>query len=145
MILGLVAPFVSYWVVVQAFFLLVPFLIVLLLSLVVITVAFIEKKSDKQKMVFFCSLLPLFVGSQLLSVFVVNKIQRKRSEAVISILQKSKVETGKVPESIPTSLGIKYIRLTNGQDFEIFYSRGFLITEKYHSHNNRWRSYGWND
>ncbi|MCH5719925.1 hypothetical protein [Niabella hibiscisoli] len=56
-----------------------------------------------------------------------------------------KTETGKVPENLATSFGIKYTKLAHTQDFTVSYSRGFTVTEKYESHLQNWRSYGWND
>ena len=50
-----------------------------------------------------------------------------------------------MPENIETPTGIKYHKIKGEETFVISFSRGFLITEKYYSDDDKWGSYGWND
>ncbi len=80
-----------------------------------------------------------------LSGFTVDKIQRLRSNRIITEIEKLKSETGNLPEKYNLTAGIEYIKIKDEEHFVIKYSRGFMVTEKYQSKYNHWRSYGWND
>ncbi|SHJ24477.1 hypothetical protein SAMN04488096_1182 [Mesonia phycicola] len=100
---------------------------------------------DSRKALFVFSLLPIFILAQILSGFTVDKVQRFRSENIISEVENLKTETGVYPEKINAPLGIEYIRMRDKKSYVVFYSRGFMVKEKYQSEYNHWKSYGWND
>ena len=51
----------------------------------------------------------------------------------------------KYPDSFNASFGIKYKKALNENNFELKYSRGFMVNDKYDSKIKMWKSYGWND
>jgi len=95
------------------------------------------------KSFFMFLLLPIFILSQFTSTFIVDKIQRFRGDQVITEIEQIKNETGFFPKKYELNLGMKYLK--HQKHFEIQYSRGFMITEIYHSESKTWKSYGWND
>jgi len=127
------------------FFLLIPFSIIFVVTLIYLIVSLLNKKLNNRKEIFIFSILPIFIISQLISGFTVEKIQRLRSNHIISEIEKIKTETGIFPEKYDLVMGIEYIRMKNKDSFVIKYSRGFMVTEKYDSKNKNWKSYGWND
>ena len=144
-LIGLVVPFIPALTVIEMFFLLIPFAIIFIVTLIYLIVGLLNKKLNNRKAIFVFSILPIFIISQLVSGFVVDKIQRLRSSRIISEIEQIKTETGTFPEKYDATAGIEYIRMKNKDSFVIKYSRGFMVTEKYDSENNNWRSYGWND
>jgi predicted PurR-regulated permease PerM len=145
LLFGLVVPFIPSLTVVEMFFLLIPFAIVFAVTLIYLIVSLLNKKMDSRKAIFAFSILPTFILAQLLSGFSVDKIQRFRSNQLISELEQIKNKTGALPEQYALTAGIKYTRLNNEEHFKLEYSRGFMVTEKYYSDNGNWKSYGWND
>jgi len=127
--IGLVVPFVSYLTVIEMFFLLIPFAIIFVVTSIYLTVSILNKKLNSRKAIFIFSILPIFIISQLLSGFTVDKIQRLRSSHIISEIEKIKTETGMIPEKYDLELGIEYIKMKNKNSFVIEYSRGFMVTE----------------
>ncbi len=143
-ILGIITPFVDYFVVIQMFYLLIPFGIILIFSLFVFIANLIKYKKHicKQNSTIIISLIPIFLLTQVISTFVVDKSQKIRCENIIkSLNQQSK----NYPESLNTSFGIKYHKSTITNNYELEYNRGFLVREIYTSENKKWESYGWND
>ena len=144
-LIGIIVPFVPYLTVIQMFFLLIPFAIFFVVTLIYLIISLLTKNANTQKALFVFSMLPVFILSQLLSGFTVDKIQRLRSNRIISEIEKIKSETGNLPEKYELFGGIDYIKIKGEESFVIEYSRGFMVTEKYQSKYNHWRSYGWND
>ena len=76
---------------------------------------------------------------------MVDKIQRLRSNQIIKELEKYQSENGVLPKKYDVKAGIEYVKIKKLERFEIEYSRGFLVTERYDSETKKWKSYGWND
>lgn len=145
LLFGLVVPFVPSFTVIEMFFLLIPFAIVILVTFIWLIFSLLNKGMDSRKAMFAFSIIPTFILAQLLSGFSVDKFQRFRSKHIIAELERIKNETGILPEQYDLVAGMKYTRLKNQEHFLIEYSRGFMVTEKYYSENGSWKSYGWND
>jgi hypothetical protein len=144
-LLGIIIPFFPYLTVIEMFFLIIPFAIFFAVTLIYLIISLLNKNLNTQKALFVFSILPIFVLSQLLSSFTVDKIQRIRSNRIITEIEKLKSETGNLPENYALNAGIEYIKINGEENFVIKYSRGFMVTEKYESKYKHWRSYGWND
>ena len=142
---GLIVPFIPSLTVIEMFFLLIPFAIVFVVTLIYLIVSLLNKQMNSRKALFVFSILPTFILVQILAGFSVDKIQRFRSEKVITELEKIKNETGVLPEQYELIAGLKYTILNDQEHFKLEYSRGFMVTEKYYSDNGNWKSYGWND
>jgi len=144
MILGFITPFIDYFVVIQMFYLLIPFGIIILFSIIIFIANLLKFKKNafKQNLTLLTFLIPLFLLCQIFSTIVVDKIQRKRSEKIIVNLQE---EREKYPEDLNTAFGIKYSKIKNSNDYELKYNRGFFVREIYDSNSKKWKSYGWND
>jgi hypothetical protein len=141
-IAGSIFPFVDR-LVFQAFYLLIP-LVVTFLGCVVF-IASLVKRSSAPRALLITSLIPIFFGSQVLSVVVVYFVQRTRSEALIKDLENALKEGRPVPEDHQTPMGIRLENEKNSNTYKIAYSRGFMVTEIYESASKTWRSHGWND
>lgn len=143
-ILGIITPYIDYFVVIQTFFLLIPFIGILLFSLIL----FITNLFKNRKNVFtlkstkIITIIPLFLLAQIISVFIIHKVQRFRSEQIIENL---KSNYKYYPQQLPTNYGIKYYKLKDLNEFRIEYERGFFVREVYDSTVKAWESYGWND
>jgi predicted PurR-regulated permease PerM len=144
-IIGLVVPFIPLLDVIETFFLLIPFAVIFIVTLIYLTVSLINKNINRRKAVIVFSLLPTFIFSQFLSVFIVHNIQKFRCQQIISEVEEHKTKTGEFPEEIKIPLGIEYILMKDKKSFQISYSRGFMVTERYYSNDKDWTSYGWND
>lgn len=142
---GLIVPFIPSLIVIEKFFLLIPFVLIFVVTLIYLIVSLLNKQIDSGKAFFTFSILPTFILAQLLAGISVDKIQRLRSNQIISDLEQIRIETGNLPEQYETIAGIKYTRLNEEEHFKLEYSRGFMVTEKYYSKNGNWKSYGWND
>ena len=139
---GIFVPFIRAFVVIEMFFLLIPFVIIFLLTLFYLIVS-LFKKEKLQNAVFSFSILPLFLFSQIFSSYVVKEIQKFRSEKIITEIEKIKFKNGNFPENFESSLGISYSKNLNSDEFEIQYSSGFIVTEIYNSKSKKWESRGW--
>lgn len=143
-ILGIIIPYIDYFVVIQMFFLLIPFAGILLCSFVLFILNFIKYK----KAVFnltstkIITLLPLFLLMQTISTVIVDKVQKFRSEQIIFSLENNKKS---YPNELSTAYGIKYNRFKDSNNFNLEYERGFFVREVYDSQKKSWESYGWND
>ena len=144
-IAGLILPFVPALTIIEVFYLLIPFALAFIVSLVCLLISLISTEVNTRKTLFFFLILPTFVISQFASGVIVNKIQRLRSEKVIKDVDKIYFETKSLPAQYATSLGIHYKRFKDKAGFEISYSRGFMVTEKYNSTDKNWDSFGWNE
>ena len=120
------------------------YFLLLLISFVLIIINSISKnKKISDSIISF--LIPIFIATQITSTFLVDKLQKFRSESLIEELHLIQKQKKKLPENIETPTGIKYHKIKGEETFVISFSRGFLITEKYYSDEDKWRSYGWND
>ncbi len=144
-LIGIIIPFVPYVHVVQMFFLLIPYAIIIIVSAIYLIVSLFNKKKNSWEIAFKTSLLPIFIATQLFSGFAVDKIQRKRSELIIRDIELIKQQTNQYPENFNTRLGIAYKKDNKRNCYQIMYSRGFFVTEKYSSETRVWKSFGWND
>ena len=122
--LGIIMPFSDYFVAIEAFFLLIPFGAVFLFSFVLFIINLIIYKrntfSKRSSLIVF--VIPLFLLPQLGSVFLVSKIQRIRSENIISKIENN-IES---PNYIDTTFGLKFLKTENENKYIIEYKRGFL-------------------
>ena len=144
-LIGIIVPFIPSLVVIEMFFLLIPFVIIGIASLIYLIASFVNDELNSKKALFVFLILPLFIISQLISGFVVDKIQRFRSNQIIAEIEQLKSETGTLPEKYNLIAGLEYVKMNNNENFVIRYSRGFMVTEKYYSEKKSWSSYGWND
>jgi len=145
MIIGIIVPFIPSFVVIEMFYLIIPFVLIGVGTLIYLIASFTNTEINSRKAFFAFSILPIFIISQLISCFVVDKIQRFRSNQVITEIENHKSKTGTLPDKYELIGGLEYNKLKDNQNFIIKYSRGFMITEKYNSKNSIWISYGWND
>lgn len=144
-LIGIIVPFIPYLVVIEMFFLMIPFVIIGIATLIYLILSFANKKLNSKKALFVFSILPIFIISQLTSCFVVDKIQRFRSNQVIAKIEQLKSKNGIVPDKYELIAGLEYTKMKGDENYVIKYSRGFMVTEKYNSENKYWRSCGWND
>lgn len=142
-ILGIITPFIGYAVVIEIFFLLIPFGIILMVSLLIFIFNILKYKNNilKQKSTLVLFLLPIFLISQVVSTFAVDKIQRFRGNQIIKKIQEKEITINSSPIK---NFGIEYYKLKD-TDFVIQYDRGFLVTQKYYNKEKKWKSYGWNE
>lgn len=142
---GLIYPFIPSLVVIEFFYLMIPLGIAFIVGILYLLFCiFIKTIRTKRTMLVF-SIIPIFIISQFISAFTVDKIQKLRSEYVIKEIKQINKDTGEFPEQYAIRLGITYKTLDGGERFKISYSRGFMVTEKYYSDMDKWKSYGWND
>ncbi len=144
-LLGIVSPFLSYFIVFEIFFLLIPFAIFFLVSLIYLIVSLINNSNNKRKALFIFLLLPVFIISQFISSLTLDNIQRFRSNQIIAEIEKLKTENGNYPKKYTATFGIEYIKIEKKEYYFIKYSKEFMITQEYNSRYKNWRSYDWND
>lgn len=138
-LIGMVIPFVPELAIIEVFFLIIPFGIAFIITLIILILSLLEKKQNRGGAIFMFLIIPVFVLSQFFSGFVVDKLQRIRCESVINEIEKNNI--GSLPENYDLSFGIEYKKLKD-RVFQLKYSRGFLVTEVYNSENKSWTSYG---
>lgn len=144
-ILGIIFPFIDYLTVIEMFYLLIPFRIVVIVTIIFWIVSLFYKTMDSKKSFLVFLVIPVFILSQILSAFTVDKIQRLRSEKIIKVIEEKIKDNEEIPKNYDTKLGIKYVKSLKDNKFIISYSRGFMVTEKYDSELKTWKSFGWND
>ena len=142
-ILGVFIPFIDSVLIFEMFFLLIPFAIIFVVTLIYLIVSLINKNLNTRKAMFVFSILPVFVITQLTSDFLFDRFQRFRINRAITEIERSKDKTGVFPKNIDLKMGIEYTAGENGYGFK--YSRGFLETVKYNSMDKKFVVYGWND
>jgi hypothetical protein len=142
---GIVFPFIDYLVVVETFYLLMPLAILLFASLALLVGYLIWDRGRLKKSILFISAVPLFIGTQFFSTWTVDNVQRLRCEYVIKEIENIISRTGEVPDDYRVRYGIKFSRVDTNNEFRLSYSRGFMVTEIYHSNDKVWKSQGWND
>ena len=138
-LIGIVVPFVPELVVIEFFFLIIPFAIAFIITSIILIITLFEKNRNRGGALFSFLIIPVFVLSQFISGFVVDKLQRIRCESIINEIAKNKTES--LPEKYELSFGIEYKKLNQDEGFLLKYSRGFLVTETYNSQNKSWTSY----
>jgi len=143
-ILGIITPFIDYFVAIQMFYLLIPCGVILLVSIFLFIYNLLRHKQNifRHTSTKIILILPAFLFMQILSTYAVDKIQRFRSEQIIRNLVHNK---NYYPNSTHKTLGIEYKKSPNSIHFEIKYERGFFVREIYDSQKKSWESYGWND
>lgn len=144
-ILGFIFPFIDFLNILEMFYLLIPFGIIVIVSFSILIFSIFFKNLNSKKSFLFFLIIPAFIGMQLLSGFVVDKIQRLRSEKLIILIEEKIKDSGKIPDNFDTKLGIRYEKSLRDNNYIVSYSRGFMVTEKYDSNSKAWKSYGWND
>ena len=142
---GLILPFIDYLTIIEMFFLLIPFAIITGVSFVYWIVSLFNQKMNSRKSFYFFLIVPLFVLTQLFSAFSVDRIQLMRSKRIIKAVDEKIEVDGIIPDTFDTRFGIQYSKSERDNKCEIRYSRGFMVTERYDSNTEKWRSYGWND
>lgn len=142
-LVGFIFPFIPILVIIEAFYLTIPFIIVFVVTSIFLIISLINNYSQSYKAFFIFLLLPTFILSQFASAFVVGKIQKFRGEQIVIEIEKIKNETGFFPKKYELILGMKYVK--DREHFELQYSRGFMVKEIYDSKSKEWKSYGWND
>ena len=94
---------------------------------------------NTKKIIFIFLILPVFIFSQLLSVKLVKRIQRYRSEKIISEIEKIKEQFDHYPTKFETKMGVEYQKEKSSDNYKIQYSIGFLVCEEYNSGNKSWQ------
>lgn len=145
LLFGFILPYIDFLTIIEMFFLLIPFAIITGASFIYWIVTLFNQKLNSSKSFYFFSIIPLFVLTQLFSVFSVDRIQLMRSKKVIKSVEKKIKVDGIIPDTFDTRFGIEYKKSERDNMYEIIYSRGFMVTERYNSNTKKWRSYGWND
>lgn len=139
-ILGTIVPFVDYLVIIETFYLLIPFAILFIVSIVFILVQLIFVKQKNKRVLLLAFVMPILVLSQLIAGFTVDKIQRVRAEQLIK-----KIESKGITAVEDLPLGLLVSKDQHNDFFRISYSRGFMVREVYDSGSKTWTSEGWND
>lgn len=142
LILGFITPFIDYVVIIEFMLLLIPMGLFLIASLVYLIYCFIKNKSSIKKALITFSVIPLFLLSQSTAVFIVDKIQRVKTEELIKKISK---KNSSLPRTLETPIGIKYQLSKDKSYFTLYYYRGFIVKEEYNSQTKEWKNYGWND
>ncbi|MCL6293719.1 hypothetical protein [Jejuia spongiicola] len=141
-LLGFLFPFISYFVIIEMFFLLIPLGVLFVISAIYLVISLLKKSFNNKKAFFVFSIIPIFILSQIISVFTVDKIQKLRSERIISEIEKTKSQTGYFPEEFDISMGIEYNLIEEGESYTLEHSRGFFEIERYYSDSKNWQSFG---
>ena len=109
-LVGCIVPFISTLVIVELFFLVIPFTIVFILTLMLLITSLFSKSFNFRTTLFAFSILPIFIFSQLVSSFMVDKIQRIRSNQIIKAIEKYQSENGVLPKKYDVKAGIEYVK-----------------------------------
>ncbi|MCW3161797.1 hypothetical protein [Chryseobacterium oryctis] len=143
-VFGFVTPFIDNFVTIQVFFLIIPFGIILIFSIIIFIVNLFKFKKEifNQSSMKLILVIPIFLLCQIVSSFTVNKIQKIRCEKIITKLQK---RSENFPETLETNFGIEYKKSKFSNNYELKYETGFFVREIFSSENRDWKSYGWND
>lgn len=128
---GFIVPFIDTLNIIEMFYFLIPFAIIIIISFVILIASFFTEKINTRKTLYLTGLIPVFILSQLFSGFAVGKIQRLRSEKIIEKIEKSRTVKGEFPDNFDTKIGIVYEKFKSDNRYSISYSRGFLVTENY--------------
>jgi hypothetical protein len=135
---GTIVPFVDYLVVVETFYLLIPFAILFLGSLIYLIASLFIMTMNSKNAFYIACLVPVFVVSQFISTYIVDKIQRSKAELLIKEIEAAITTTRGLANSYDTSFGIGFQKLDDQNNFKISYSRGFMAIEVYYSSIKSW-------
>src|SRR5690349_1385876 len=86
-IIGTITPFVDYLVIIETFYLLIHFSILLLISVAYLVGRLIFKGQEDKTVFLIAIIVPTLVLSQIIATFTVDKIQRFRSEQLIKEIE----------------------------------------------------------
>ncbi len=141
-ILGTIFPFIDELVIIEFFFLL-PILPIYLV--VVLFICIIVKQFRKYSLFYIKSLVPIFVFiiSQIVSLNVVENIQKYRCQHTIQEIENYKKINGFYPVNLNKS-GIIYSSISNEQ-YHLEFNSSFLSTDIYSSKTKSWKTNKWND
>ena len=85
--LGTIVPFVDYLVVIETFYLLIPLGILFLGSLIYLIVSLFSRTMRSKNALYITCLVPVFIVSQFISTYAVDKIQRYKAELLIKEIE----------------------------------------------------------
>lgn len=142
---GVFVPFIDFLGIIEVFFLLIPFCIMIVIGIIALIVSFFNKKLNILTVLYYAGLIPVFVASQLVSTKTVNTIQKSRCDKFITVIEEHIQLEGDIPDRFETGFGIVYEKTEYENKYTLSYNRGFEITEKYDSSRKEWHSFGWND
>jgi ABC-type multidrug transport system permease subunit len=145
-LIGIVIPFIPALHMFEIFILSMPILICFSMCLLLLPVALISKNKKGIKFLsLFLSLILLFISSQLLSGYTVEKYQKYRCNKLIKELDTFKNTNDYYPENLKKSIiGIEY-SLLEKDEYELAFECGFFVTEKFNSKQDKWERRGFND
>ncbi|MBK9763055.1 MAG: hypothetical protein IPO87_06765 [Flavobacteriales bacterium] len=103
---GLAVPFIPSLTVIEMFFLLIPFAVIFAVTLIYLILSLLNKQMNSRNAMFAFSIVPTFVIAQLLASFSVDKVQRYRSNHIITELEHIKSATGELPNQYGLTAGI---------------------------------------
>jgi hypothetical protein len=107
-LIGSVFPFSVDLVVIEMFYLLLPLIIIFLASLIYLIISIFNKFVSVRTAFYIFLLVPTFFISQLISRFSVDRIQRFRSEILITDIENFKKNNGVFPDNYETPMGIYF-------------------------------------
>lgn len=144
-IIGSIIPFIDSIAVIQVFFLLIPYLVYFGITFLAFVITLVKRNENRRQALFFLLTLPTFILAQILSIVLVDNLQKLRAKQAIVKIEKLKQLHGKYPDDFELSLGIEYFKRKNGEEYKLEYNIGFLISEVYRSETDNWSKRGWND
>jgi len=142
-LMGIIVPFVPALHMVEIFILSIPILICLSMCLLLLPVALISKNKKGIKILgLSTSLIILFISSQLLSSYTVEKYQKYRCNKLINELETFKNTNNYYPEHLRKPIkGVKY-SLLEKDGYELSFECGFFVTEIFYSKQGKWERHG---
>lgn len=145
-ICGFISPFVDFFTVIQAFYLTIPFAIILVISILIVIIGLIRTgfKFLKKPFVKYFLIIPIFILSQILSMLVVREVQLIRINQSVKELNEIKSQTNDYPYIFEKGIGLNYKRISK-DEFEVYFKGGFLVREVYNSKTKETVRFGWND
>jgi len=142
-LIGIIVPFVPALHMVEIFILSIPILICLSMCLLLLPVALISKNKKGIKILgLSTSLIILFISSQLLSSYTVEKYQKYRCNKLINELETFKNTNNYYSENLRKPIkGVKY-SLLKKNEYELSFECGFFVTEIFYSKQGKWERHG---
>lgn len=143
--LGFILPFIPWFVVLEMFFLPILYACFLLGTFFYLVFTLLIKRSEIILALKLFLILPVFILSQIILPLLFSQVQKQRCNYHIQHIEGIKTKTGNYPNDYNIYFGVDYVKLKGEDSYFLSYGRGFMVTEKYSSKNNRWVAYGWND
>lgn len=137
---GSIIPFIDYLVFIQIFYLAIPLVLLLFGSVAYLVGQLFFTKRGTRGDLFLAFLVPIFISSQFVATYLVDKVQRYRAEQIIKQIN--------IADDLPAdyeTLGIAVKIDMRSNSFTVSYSRGFMTREAYNVTSKTWESLGWND